>query len=365
MIDLRTDAASLPPPGMRRAMACAAMGDDAVGEDPSVNALQAHMAALLGMEAALFLPTTTMANLAAVCVHGRPGDTVITDTLCHLHVADDGAQRFAGVRFHALPGDAGRLAAADVARAIQAARAQGERPCLIALEHPHNRGGGALYALDALRDVIAAAHRHDVPVHLDGARLLNAAIATNRPVHEIVEGVDTVAVCFSKGLACPAGAILAGNTDVIDAARSVRHALGGGMAQAGVLAAAARWALRDPFGPLVEDHRRAARLRAALRHVDGLEVIEIPPSINLVFATLTREGLRAEDVVKAMKHHDIRIAAFGPQRVRMALYRGVTDADIDQVAAALADVMAVSAVTHERPQAVRRTKVQGGPLEAT
>ncbi|MES1209852.1 MAG: threonine aldolase family protein, partial [Pseudomonadota bacterium] len=267
IIDLRSDTVTRPSPGMRAAMAAAEVGDDVLGDDPTVNELQRRTADLLGTETSLFVPSGSMANLIAVMLHCRPGDEVIVGQGAHIAFHEVGsAAALAGVQLVAV-GDAGTFTADDI---VGAARRGGrlEPPTrLVAVENTHNRAGGAVWNRETLSGVIQAARERDLRLHLDGARALNAAVASGCSVVELCAGFDTVSFAFSKGLGAPIGSVLAGRWPDIDRATRLRKMLGGAMRQAGVVAAAALWALDHNQHHIVTDHENARVLADGLRDI--------------------------------------------------------------------------------------------------
>ena len=263
LIDLRSDTVTKPTPAMRRAMAEAEVGDDVYGEDPTVNALEDAFAERVGMQAALFVPSGTMGNQLALRLLTRPGETVVAGRRQHVVIYENGGGgRNAGVQFHTVADDDGTLDPAEVAWVREAAEHHHPRPGLVCVENTHMPADGAPWPLEGLRAVRAAAA--GIPIHLDGARLFHAEVATGTPAAVYCAEVTTVMCCLSKGLAAPVGSLLAGSSDVMAAARGERQRLGGGMRQAGVIAAAGLVALREMVDRLADDHRRARRLAEAV-----------------------------------------------------------------------------------------------------
>jgi threonine aldolase len=334
MIDLRSDTVTRPTPEMRRAMADADVGDDVFGEDPTVRRLEEETAALLGMEAALYVPSGHMSNQIAVYLGAGSGDEVWTHELFHVVANEQGGT---SVLARVLPrtfdapdgvpaqGLLERWAAGtdDVHRA---------RPALICLE---NTFTGRVVPLAEQRRVADFAHAHGMRAHLDGARLWNAAVALGVPPAEVAAGMDTVSVCFSKGLGAPVGSALAGDAATIARARRARKLLGGGMRQAGIIAAGALYALRHHVDRLADDHARAARLAAA---VDALPGLAAEARTNMVIVTAP-EG-RAADLAAALRADGVGCTALGPERLRLVVHLGVSDADVDDAAARAAKAAA-------------------------
>jgi threonine aldolase len=332
VVDLRSDTVTRPTPEMRKAMAGADVGDDVYGEDPSVNALQEAYAERVGKEAALFTPSGVMANQLALRVLTRPGDTVLAGRRQHIVIYEGGAaERNGGVRVQPLADDDGTISPDDVAWALDAVEHHQPRPALVCVENTHMPADGAPWPLQALEKVREAAGR--LPVHMDGARLFNAEVATGTPAAAYAAHATTVMSCLSKGLCAPVGSVLAGPADVIDAARADRARMGGGMRQAGVIAAAGLVALRTMVDRLAEDHERAQRL--------ALAVADRWPDAGC-------DPVRVRTNVVTWRHPDTRhlldhLAAAGivagtiaPGVVRLVTHHDVDDAGIERAVAALA-----------------------------
>jgi threonine aldolase len=300
--DLRSDTVTRPSAEMRRAIAEAEVGDDALGDDPTVRHLEQRVATILDKEAALFFPSGTMANQTALMVLGRPGTEAICETTSHLVDWElAGAAMNAGLQLRGVTGDAGVLDAARVEQAIRPSGRLMLETSLIALENTHNGAGGRITPLSVMREIAALARSRGIPVHLDGARLWNASIASGVPEAEFAACADTVMVTLSKGLGCPAGSLLAGTHAHINAARTVRRRLGGAMRQSGILAAAGVYALEHNRERLAEDHHRARTLARLCAHVGGLRVVE--PDTNIVMMDVVRPGVSAADVVATAAEH--------------------------------------------------------------
>ena len=317
-LDLRSDTVTRPSPAMRRAMAEAEVGDDVYGEDPTVNRLQDLAARKLGKEAALFVPSGSMANLVALLVHtGRQGEA-ICEAECHSYVYEQGgAASVAGVQMRPLAGKAGVLTAEQVRAALRGDDAHEPRTSLVMLENTHNRHGGAPLTRDQTRAVAEVAHERGIPLHVDGARIFNAAVALRTPASELVRDADSVSFCLSKGLGCPVGSLVCGSRAFIAEAHRARKLLGGGMRQAGVLAAPGILALDTMVDRLALDHENAALFaeavqRAGLRLVHpvrtNIVVFEAPRAPELV-ASLRKEGvllaLRNDGFLRAVTHCDV------------------------------------------------------------
>ncbi|HEX2193059.1 MAG TPA: GntG family PLP-dependent aldolase [Acidimicrobiales bacterium] len=320
-VDLRSDTVTRPTPPMRRAMAEAEVGDDVYGEDPTVNALQETFAERVGKEAALFVPSGTMGNQLALRLLAPPATTVVAGRRQHVVVYENGAAgRNAGVQFHTVDDTDGTVPAAEVAWAVEAVAHHHPRPSVVCIENTHMPANGVPWPLDRLREVAGVATAGGLAVHLDGARLFNAEVATGIPAVTWAEPATTVMCCLSKGLCAPVGSLLAGPADLIDAARVERQRLGGGMRQAGVVAAAGLLALTTMVDRLVDDHRRARRLAEAVAERwpgSGLDpdtvrtnvVAFAHPSPAALLEHLADEGVLAgtiaPGVVRLVTHHDV------------------------------------------------------------
>jgi threonine aldolase len=322
-IDLRSDTVTKPTPGMREAMARAEVGDDVYGEDPTVNRLQERVAALLGKEAALFVPSGTMANQVALGVLTRPGDEIVCDAGAHCISFESGAlAALWGVQARTIAATRGILDPAEVEAAIRPIADVYPRTRVVEVENTHNRGGGAVYPLATVRALGALAERRGLSLYLDGARLLNACAATGIAPAEYAAPATLASICISKGLGAPAGSLVAGPRALVAEARRLRKRLGGGMRQAGVLAAACLWALDHHVERLAEDHLNARRLADGLAALPGVRLL-FPPDTNLVFAAFTgrdagvlsaalaQEGVLANpegsspDVLRFVTHLDV------------------------------------------------------------
>jgi threonine aldolase len=323
---------------MREAMAAAVVGDDGFGDDPTVNELQEAVAALLGKEAALFMPSGTMSNAVAVATVGR-GYEAICEADAHVYYYEVAAAASrAGVQLVPVPGRRGVLRWADVEPWVRPGPPRFARTGLIIVENTHNRAGGAVVPLDALADVARGARERGIPVHLDGARLWNAAVATGTPLSAYAAYADTVSVCFSKGLGAPVGSCLCGPAAVINEARMVRTSFGGRMRQVGILAAGARYALEHNVERLADDHRRARELAEGLSRLEGFAVE--PPDTNIVMLDVVAAGVSAPAVEAALKSRGVWVVAVGPRRLRAVTHLDVDDAGVARARAAFADVMA-------------------------
>lgn len=328
IIDLRSDTVTKPGPAMRAAMAEAEVGDDVYGEDPSVKALEEAGAALLGKPAALFVSSGTQSNLIALLCHCQRGEEYLTGGGYHVFTSEAaGGAVVGGIAPFPLPTDAtGAIALADLDAAVKPSDAHYPVTRLLCLENTVN---GQAQAPEHLAALAAGARQKGLKVHLDGARLLNAAVATGRSAAALAAPMDSVSLCLSKGLGAPVGSLLAGEADFIARARRQRKVLGGGMRQAGILAAAGLYALRHNIERLAEDHARAARLAEGLQGLPGLGVAA--SGTNMVFLTLP--GPRHGAFVAHMAAHGIRVAGHAP-RLRLVTHLDITDQDIEQAIAA-------------------------------
>jgi threonine aldolase len=342
MIDLRSDTVSKPGPEMRRAMADAEVGDDVFGDDPTVNRLEGTAAELLGKEAAVFVPSGTMANLIAVMTHTAPGDEILCGDQCHIFNYEvAGAARFANVQTHPLRnGPSGGLDAAEVREAIREPGSHIPRTALLCLENTHNRCGGAAVPASEVDALAQIAHGGGLAVHLDGARIWNAAAALETSPAVIARNCDSVSFCLSKGLGCPVGSLICGTSEFIDGARRNRKALGGGMRQAGILAAAGLFALNQNIDRLAEDHANALRLANALRQFDAFRPNH--PQTNIVVVDILRGEQAAW--LSAFRQAGILAVGFGPGRIRMVTHINITTSDVDDAIGRLDRVMGFVAV---------------------
>jgi threonine aldolase len=330
--DFRSDTVTVPTRAMRQAMAEAEVGDDVYGEDPTVNRLEAEAAALLGKEAALYVPTATMANQLAVLTHTERGDEMFCDEDAHIYYYEAGAPAlWAGVMCRTLPHRGGLLEVETLVEAVRPANIHHPRPRLLSLENTHNRAGGAAVPARHLAALADAAHGRGLVVNLDGSRLFNAAVALDEPVAVLAAPADSVTVCLSKGLGAPLGSLLVGTRPFVERARRYRKQLGGGMRQAGVVAAAGLYALQHHVGALVEDHRRAGAIAAGLRTVPGLRVSMPEDPLRPTNMVMVDCPGPAAAVVEAALAHDIRLGQMGERRIRVVTHRDVGDADVDRL----------------------------------
>ena len=344
VIDLRSDTVPLPTPAMMAAVASAVLGDDVYREDPTVNRLEGRVAEVLGKEDALFVPSGTMGNLCAILSHGARGTRVVVGAQTHIYLFEaGGASALGGLVLHPIANtDDGGFDPAELADALESPDDTHVAPAgMLALENTHNRCGGVV--LDAARvgAYAAAAHAHGLPLHVDGARLFNAAVALGVSARSLVAAADSVQVCFSKGLAAPAGSVLAGTTAFVHRARRARKMLGGGMRQAGVLAAACLVALDTMVERLADDHARARRLAAALADAIDPRVHSVAtPASNIVLLRAASEGVSIEPLVPALAALGVRVGTFGPRRLRAVMHAGIDDAAVERAIVAFRRVLA-------------------------
>jgi threonine aldolase len=334
-IDLRSDTVTRPSAAMRRAMAEAEVGDDVYGEDPTVLRLEERVAALLGKEAALFVSSGTMGNQVAILCQTRPGDEVVVGEGAHCAFYESGAAAaLAGVQtIHA--GRGGLFGAAELEAVIKPVHDVHPRTSLVAIENTHNRAGGRVFPQADVLAIAAVARARGLALHLDGARLWNAAAATGLSPAELGAPFDTVNVCFSKGLGAPVGSALCGSRDLVRAARRFRKMLGGGMRQAGILAAGALYALEHNLARVAEDHAAARTLAEALRAVGEARVGEVETNI----VNVDVPGVSAERVAEAAARRGVLVGASGPERIRAVTHLDVAAADVAPAARALAEAI--------------------------
>jgi threonine aldolase len=324
---------------MRRAIAEAEVGDDVLGKDPTVDRLERRVAELLGKEEALFFPSGTQANQAAIVLHTRPGTEAVCEAESHVfHYECADAAWLAGVQLHPVASDRGILTADAVAAAVRPGDRHHPVTTLLCVENTHNMHGGAVIPLPAMRAIRQLASERSLPVHLDGARLWNAAAASTTSLAEFASCADTVAVCLSKGLGCPVGSLLAGPSALISEAWSVRKRLGGGMRQVGILAAAGLWALDHNLDRLAEDHERARWLAREAAALDGLRAAV--PDTNIVMIHLERDDLDEAAVALELEARGVWILAAGPRRLRAVTHLDIDDEGIERCLEALAEVVA-------------------------
>lgn len=339
-IDLRSDTVTRPTPEMREAMARAEVGDDVFGEDPSVQALEHKAAEMFGVDGALYVPSGTMANQVALLVHTRPGDDVVVGQHAHSYLYEAGASAaWSGVQF-TIVGDDGRFTAAQAREAIKPDDHHHAPTSLIMAENTHNRGGGRIFALETLRALRALADVCGLGFHIDGARILNAAIATGTPPSTYGRIAHTLSLCLSKGLGAPVGSLLMGSEEQIRRAHRFRKMLGGGMRQAGIIAAAGLFALEHHVERLADDHRRAHAFAEGLNNVPGVRVDVDTVETNIVNFEITRQARTADAVVAAAGERGLGFFALAPQQIRAVFHLGVSDADVEEAVGIVREAVA-------------------------
>jgi threonine aldolase len=329
IIDLRSDTVTRPSPAMRAAIANAEVGDDVIDKDPTVERLQERTAELLGKEAAIFVPSGTMANQVAVRVHCAAGDELICEEGCHIHNYEQaGYAQLSGVAVRAVKGEFGVLRLEQIADLIRPDNEHFPRTRLLCLENTHNRGAGRIQPYDVVVQLTAWARQHGLATHLDGARLFNAVVASKIPARDWAQHFDTVSVCFSKGLGAPVGSALAGTKAAIAQARRHRKLFGGGMRQAGIIAAGALYALENNIERLAEDHANAQILAEAVRGCSGLTLEPETVDTNIVIFRAARELGTAAELADRLRERGVLVLAFGPQQIRAVTHLDVSAADV-------------------------------------
>ena len=332
MLELRSDTKSQPTPAMRAAIAYAVVGDEQRREDPTVLKLERAGAALLGQEEAVFVPTATMANEIALRLLGRPGDEVIAEENSHIFVAELGGPAVhAGLMTRQLPGIGGRFTTAQVRRALRPGDGtHSPRTAVVSVENTHNSAGGRVWPMSELRGMVATGRELGLALHLDGARILNAATALGLPAAELAGPFDTVTLCLSKGLGCPLGALIAGSGQLMADARRLKHQFGGAMRQAGIVAAAGVYALEHHVGRLADDHARARRLAEGL-HAAGLPIDLEAVETNFVQIDVGTLGLSSQEALRRLAEEGVGLSAtVHPNVLRAVTHLDVSDEIVDR-----------------------------------
>jgi threonine aldolase len=339
IVDLRSDTVTRPSQPMREAMAKAAVGDDVYGEDPTVNQLQERVAALLGKEAALYVPSGTMANQIALSVHTRPGDEVLVSQGAHCMVFESGAGgALSGIQFGVIGDKRGQFSADDVAANINPDNHHFAPTTVVAVENTHNRGGGSIFPQRQILEIAAVTKKRGLALHLDGARIWNAHVATGMALTELAAPFDTVSVCLSKGLGAPVGSLIAGTKELVHRAHRRRKMLGGGMRQAGILAAAGLYALEHNIARLAEDHANARRFAEPLARTAGIALDAATVETNIVIWDLSPEvPMDAATFVARVRDKGLLLNAVGARRLR-----AVTHLDVDAAACTAAAEIAAA-----------------------
>ncbi|PSR02640.1 MAG: low specificity L-threonine aldolase [Bacteroidetes bacterium SW_8_64_56] len=337
MIDLRSDTVTRPSQGMRQAMYEAEVGDDVYGEDPTVNRLQERVAAVLGKEAALFVPSGTMANQICLHVLTDPGDEVLLERGSHVFNYESGAAGLlSGIQLHPLDGDRGRLSPSQVDAAVRPAADVLPRTRVVSVENTANKAGGVVYSPDRIQSIAEVARAHDLHLHLDGARLWNAAAALEVEEQALAAPADLVWVALSKGLGAPVGSVIAGPSPLIDTARRTRKQFGGGMRQAGILAAAGLYAIEHHRPALDRDHEKAHRLAEGIAACPQFSVDPAEVDTNIVIFEGPAD--RAADIVEDLQEDGVLLTPFGPSTIRATTHRDVSMDETEEALSIIQDV---------------------------
>jgi threonine aldolase len=341
IIDLRSDTVTKPTPAMREAMANAEVGDDVFGEDPTVKRLEALAAAAVGKEAAVYVSSGTMGNLASLLAHCRRGDEAIVGSEAHiLQYEVAGAAGLGGIQLRPIENDAaGVMAPDEIVATIRVENIHMPRTAAVCLENTHNRCGGSVLTPEYTAEVAGIAHRAGAAVHLDGARIFNASVALGVPVPELTADVDSVTFCLSKGLSAPVGSLVCGSAEFVARARKARKALGGGMRQAGVIAAAGIVALETMVDRLAEDHANARRLAEGLAELPGIAIDPARVRTNIVIFELHRDDLTPDALQDALAARGVRIFAIGGARLRAVTHYEVTREGIEAALGVFGEVL--------------------------
>jgi len=330
-IDLRSDTFTKPSPEMREKMKNAEVGDDVFGEDPTVNRLQEEVASLLGKEAGLFVTSGVMGNQVAVNAHTQPGDEVILEQSAHIFYYEAGAPAMlSGVQLMPIPGEKGILTDESIEKVLRPENVHFPPTRLICLENTHNRAGGKIYPLNEIKKISTLAKNHKLKMHLDGARLWNASAATGISLKEYGRYFDSISVCFSKGLGAPVGSMVVGSKEYINKAHRYRKIYGGGMRQAGIIAAGALYAVNNNIKRLSQDHDNAKKLAEGFNAIDGFSVDMDIVETNIVMVDIDKSFLTSEQVVAKLKKENVLILSVGPQRLRAVTHLDVDSSDIEK-----------------------------------
>lgn len=331
MIDLRSDTVTRPTPAMREAIAKAEVGDDVFDEDPTIHRLQGRVASLLGKEEALLVPSGTMANTVSVLTHTLRGDEVIAEEGCHVFNYESASSAtFGSVQIRTIPTREGRFTAADVETRIRPENLHHPPTRLVCMENTHNRAGGTIFPIDDMREIGALCRGRGVRTHLDGARLWNASVASGVPLEEYAACVDSVSVCLSKGLGAPVGSLVAGTSEFIARARKNRKMLGGGMRQAGVIAAAGLYAVENHVERLAEDHENAGKIAGTLASIPGFRLDPAKVVTNIVIADVSGHPLGEAGLVDRLAKEGVLFLAIGPGRLRLVTHLDVSKAQTEE-----------------------------------
>ena len=341
MIDLRSDTVTKPTPGMREAMVQAEVGDDVYGEDPTVNALEARAARLLGKDAALFVPTGVMANQLCLRLHTRPGDEVLVEGTAHIIRYEGGsASALSQVQLCCVEGDRGVLTADRILAAIRPEDIHNPPTTLLCLEQTHNFGGGSVYSLPTIREITKLAGDRGLALHLDGARLFNAVVASGVSAAEFAQFFDTVSFCLSKGLGAPVGSLIASTKDKVAKLRRLRKMFGGGMRQAGILAAAGVYALEHHVTRLQEDHDNAKSFALQLQRIPAVYVDPDRVETNIVLFEVVRSDRSTQELLQAFKDVGVLLNAVGDHLFRAVTHLNVSNADVERATHKIGNALA-------------------------
>lgn len=339
-VDLRSDTVTRPTPGMRKAMMEAEVGDDVLGDDPTVIRLQERVAELLGKEAAIFMPSGSMANQTAIRANTQPGDEIIAHQDSHIYHYEAGAPAaLSGCSLRLLPGEHGLFTAATARAAVRPGDSHFPRSALIVVENTHNRGGGTCWELGSIAEIRRVAEEFGLKMHLDGARLMNACVAKGHRPTDYARYFDTVSTCFSKGLGAPVGSAVGGTRDTIKRVHRFRKMFGGGMRQAGILAAAALYALDHHVERLAEDHANARRFAEAVAEMPGVSVDMDAVQTNIVYFEVTEPIGTGKELCDRLRAEGVWMMAVAPQRIRAVTHLDVTREGIERAIRVLRDIL--------------------------
>ncbi len=340
VINLRSDTQTLPTEEMLDRMSHSPLGDDVFGEDPTVSGLEKMTSELFGKEAALFVSSGTMGNLCALMSHTRPGDEVILEADSHIYYYEVGGfSALAGLSPRLVPGNHGIMSVDLIKKAMRPDDIHFPKPSLLCIENTHNRGGGTVYPVSLVDEIAMFAHEQGLKVHVDGARIFNAAIALGVDVKELVENADSVMFCLSKGLSAPIGSMLIGNESFIKRARKVRKMLGGGMRQAGVIAAAGIVSLEKMVDRLVEDHANARFIAEELVKVEGIDIDLNTVQTNMVYCDISQLKISAKQLAELLKEKNVLVSAVPPYRIRLVTNRHINIDDAKKAVEIIEEVV--------------------------
>lgn len=340
-IDLRSDTATCPTPAMREAMLRAEVGDDLLGEDPTVNALLERAAGLFGKEAALFVPSGTQANQIAIKAYTQPGEEVVADSKCHPFRSEAGAPSvISGIQFAFVQADRGVFSRREAQTALRPAGGLGPHTALLWVENTHNAGGGQVFPLERMEELRSLSRELGIPLHMDGARIFNAVVASGIAPREWGGRCDSLSFCLSKGLGCPVGSVLTGSRAFIAKAHRIRKILGGGWRQAGILAAAGLYALEHNVERLAEDHANAQRFAELTAGIPGVRHVFPTTPTNIVFLDVAESGRTAEEVNARLMERGAALSVFGATTLRAVTHLDVSRREVEEAARSLAEAAA-------------------------